>query len=61
VSIAVARCQEHLKKQQAGGPDSGTAAEPGQDAFGDERLDKEQQKGAGKECGGIKNHERSSE
>src|SRR5215470_10647278 len=48
VSIGVSSQQQNLKKQEAIGPDCGTAAEPGQDVSPHHRLDLEKEKGAKK-------------
>src|SRR5580704_4243070 len=45
--------QGGLKKDQARGPDSRRAAEPGEDEAADQRLNLEQQKGADEDRAGI--------
>ena len=56
MGIPVAGGQQNLEKQQAGGPDSGTAAEPGQDVFGEERLNQKQQECAQEDRCCINDH-----
>ena len=46
VRVQVAEQEHHLEKQEAGGPYRRRAAEPRQDAFGDDRLHLKQQEGA---------------
>ena len=46
MGIKIAQQEHHLEKEQAGGPDRGGSAEPGQDNFGNHRLHLEQQEGA---------------
>src|SRR5207237_1902171 len=43
IGVGVAGEQHALEEDQAGGPDRGRAAEPGQDLLGDDRLHQEQQ------------------
>jgi hypothetical protein len=58
VRVGIAQQQNRLKKEQAGGPDRGAAAEPGQDHFGDERLNLEEQESAQEDSQSVKEHRR---
>jgi hypothetical protein len=48
VGVDVARKQKHLKKEHAGRPNRGSAAEPGQDKLSNDELSPEEQEGAEK-------------
>ena len=48
VGVEVAGEQQHLKKEHAGGPDRGRAAEPRQEEFSEDQLGPEEQKSAQK-------------
>ena len=57
VRVGVTAEQSHLKKEQAGRPDPGATAVPGQDVAGDDRLDLEEQKGAQENDGDKNRHD----
>jgi hypothetical protein len=44
MGVSIATQQQHLKKQDTGGPDRRAPAEPGENGLADDRLDLEQQK-----------------
>ena len=54
VGVGITGEQDRLKKQQAGGPDGRTAAEPGENEPADQRLHLKQQKSAEKDRAGVK-------
>src|SRR5215203_5776434 len=54
--VDIAAEQERLEKEQAGRPHSGSAAEPRQDIFSYERLDREKEKRASKDRKGERSH-----
>jgi hypothetical protein len=56
VRIRVSDQQERLKEQHAGGPHSGSAAEPWKDEFGDQRLHLKQEKCARKYSQRVEDH-----
>ena len=58
VRVGIAQQQNRLEKEQAGGPDRGAAAEPGQDNFGDERLNLEEQERTQEDSQSVKEHRR---
>jgi hypothetical protein len=57
--VKVAPEQQPLKKQHAGRPDGGAAAEPGQNEFPDQRLNLEKQEGSQKNRDCVCGHVRS--
>ena len=56
MGIGIAGQQEDLEEQHAGSPNPGTASKPGQNIFGDERLDLEHQEGAQEDGEGKNPH-----
>ena len=56
VGIGVAREQQQLEEQHAGGPHRRRAAEPRQDALGEDQLHLEQQEGAEKNGDAVAQH-----
>jgi len=53
VSIGVTAEEEDLEEKHAGGPDAGTATEPGEDVFADKGLDLEEEKSAEEDGEGV--------
>ena len=49
VRVGIARQQHPLEEQEAGGPDTGPAAIPGEDVFAHQRLTDEEEKGPGED------------
>jgi hypothetical protein len=57
MGIQIPEQQHHLEKQQAGGPDRGRSAEPGQNNLRDHRLHLEQQERGNENREGVEKHE----
>ncbi len=55
--VEVSRQQHELEEEEAGGPDRGRSAEPGQDVFAQERLDLKEKERSEKDREGVREHQ----
>ena len=58
MGVGVTSEEQDLKEKHADGPNTGAAAEPGENVFTDQRLDLKQEEGAEKNGQGIGGYER---